>query len=123
MAKGTTLKLFWHVNRSRGGTGDYWLNLHAERDGKPSGSCSISMSFADKMTPHELCMSALHLAENFMQKEADLGVLKHTMQYRIDTCPHKWLICDEAKEEFCLHCNEWQRDVEKNQKPSAIEAA
>lgn len=115
MPKGTTLKLFWHVERSRGGTGDYWLNIRGESGGVYAGMSSMSMSRPEKQTLRDLCMSALHLAEPYMKKEADLQVIKHSMQYRIDTCPHKWVTCDETKALFCWHCDELQSNIEKNQ--------
>lgn len=119
MAKGTTLKLFWHVERSCGGTGGYWLHLRAERGRKNLGSCMVSMSSAEKMTPRDLCMAALHLAEQYMKKKADFGVITHSLQYRIDTCTHKWATWSKNKEQFCWNCNGWRRDIEKNLEPSA----
>lgn len=113
MAKGTPLKLFWHVERSRGGTGDHWLNVRAEKSGEYSGIASISLSPPDKITQRELCMSVLLLAQKFMVKKNDLALIKHTLQFRTDTCPHKWETCDDTQLVYCCHCSGLKSDIEK----------
>lgn len=120
MPKGTTLKLFWHVERSRGGTGDHWLNIRAEQDGEYSGIASISLSPPEKITQRELCMSVLHLAQKFIVKKADLALMKHTLQFRTDTCPHKWEACGDTQLVYCWHCSGLQVDIQKNQQPNQV---
>ena len=122
MTSGTDLKLFWHVERSRGGTGDHWLNVRAERAGRYSGIASISMSPPDKLTQRELCMSVLHLAQKFIVTKADLALMKHTMQIQVDTCPHKWATCDDTQLVYCWHCSGLQSDIERNQQQESAKS-
>lgn len=110
MRKARGLKLLWEVVRSRGGTGDHWLHLRVERNGEFEGMASCSLSPPGKETPRGLCMTALHMIDKYIKSDKDKLVIANTLQYRLDSCPHKWVTCSETQVLFCWHCDSLQSD-------------
>lgn len=123
MANANTLKLFWEVKRSRGGTGDHWLHLRAERGGQYAGIASCSLSPPGEESKRGICMSALHMVDDFIKDKADLQAITHTLQYRIDSCKHWWVMCDDTKALFCGHCDSLKADAERDQPLNTLKQA
>lgn len=71
----------------------------------------------------DFCISAIYLAEKFAANKADLVMIKHTLQYKVDMCRHSWLTYDDAKILFCMHCNLHKSELDKKQQHNQAEGA
>lgn len=83
MASRSNLKLFWHVERSHGGDGDYWLVVRAEKLGEFSGGSSVRIPTPQEITRRDLCSAVVYLAQKFVVKKADREVFRHSINLHV----------------------------------------
>ena len=91
------LIMSWRVERSRGGTGDWWVHYEARRGGRQVGCGSMSLPRPEKITRRELAATIWYISSSYGIENTE------AQRYFQSTCEHNWWELEDGR--LCVKCN------------------